>query len=156
MIIFVIIVMVILHAPLFGIHRPAGAMPVSRPVGFWALIWPHDHEFDEKWIKNSGKKGRARACWAVATSPRWVRLHVRLNTSTSMFLIPFDKKASMVLVLAALLADGPAPGDFRPAGGYSQGTGEVFGLRGNGVSGFGDGTASPSGKSEGGSFEWEA
>ena len=85
-IIFVIIVMVILHAPLLVFTGRLARCRFRGLLDFGALIWAHDHEFDEKWIKKLGKKGRAKAFWAVATSLRWGRSRARSNTSTEMLL----------------------------------------------------------------------
>ena len=54
MIIFVGIVMVILHAPLMVFTGRLARCRFRGLLDFGALIWAHDHEFDEKWIKNVG------------------------------------------------------------------------------------------------------
>jgi hypothetical protein len=102
-IVFVIIVLAVLHAPLLVFTGKLARCRFRGLLDFGALIWSHDHEFDEKWIRNLNKKdGRESLLGSrdVATLGAISRAFEHIN---EMRLIPFDKKASMVLVVAAVL-----------------------------------------------------
>ena len=101
MIIFVVIVMVILHAPLLVFTGRLGRCRFRGLLDFGALIWAHDHEFDEKWIKTEAIKDESLlGNRDVASLGAISRAFEHIDR---MLLLPFDKKASLLLVLAALL-----------------------------------------------------
>ena len=113
-IIFVVIVIAILHAPLLVFTGKLGRCRFRGLLDFGALIWRHDHEFDEKWIRIPGKKRADESLLGsrdVASLGAIARAFEHID---QMFFIPFDKKASMVLVLAALLPMVPLLGTSVP------------------------------------------
>jgi hypothetical protein len=123
-IIFVIIVMVILHAPLLVYTGRLARCRFRGLLDFGALIWSHDHDFDEKWIKNLGKKGESLlGSRDVASLGAISRAFEHID---EMLLMPFDKKASMVLVLAALLPMIPLLGTSVPLGDILKALGEFL------------------------------
>ena len=70
-IIFVIIILAILHAPLLVFTGKLARCRYRGLLDFGNLIWSHDHEFDEKWIRNQGRRseserllGKSRRCFA--------------------------------------------------------------------------------------------
>jgi hypothetical protein len=113
-IIFVIIVMVILHAPLLVYTRRLALCRFRGLLDFGALIWAHDHDFDEKWIKNPGK--HAESLLGSRDAASLGAISRAFSHVDEMLLMPFDKKASMVLVLAALLPMIPLLGTSVPLG----------------------------------------
>ncbi len=100
-IIFVVIVLVVLHAPLLVYTGRLARCRFRGLLDFGALIWAHDHEFDEKWIKNPARRKESllgnRDVASLGAISR------AFEDIDQMLLMPFDKKASLVLVLAALL-----------------------------------------------------
>ena len=82
-------------------------------LDFGTLIWRHDRDFDEKWVKPLGRK-KGRACWAVTTSRRWRTSRMAFEHVDRMQLIPFDKKALVVWLLAALIPMIPLVGTTIP------------------------------------------
>ncbi len=123
-IIFVIIVLAILHAPLLVYTGRLARCRFRGLLQFGALIWAHDHEFDEKWIKNPGKKDETLlGSRDVASLGAISRAFEHID---EMLLMPFDKKASMVLVLAALLPMIPLLGTSVPLGDILKALGEFL------------------------------
>ncbi len=100
-IIFVIIVMVILHAPLLVFTGRLARCRFRGLLDFGALIWAHDHAFDEKWIKTEAMKRESLlGNRDVASLGAISRAFEHIDR---MLLLPFDKKASLLLVIAALV-----------------------------------------------------
>jgi hypothetical protein len=100
-IVFVVLALVILHAPLLAFTGRLARCRFRGLLDFGTLIGAHDRAFDEKWVKPLGTN------WEnLLGSPDISSLadiaqvfeHVE-----RMRLIPLDKKALVVLVLAALI-----------------------------------------------------
>ncbi len=127
-IIFVVIVMVVLHAPLLVYTGRLARCRFRGLLDFGALIWAHDHDFDEKWIKNpTSQRESLLGSRDVASLGAIARVFEHID---QMLLMPFDKKASLVLVLAAILPMIPLLGNFHSAGRDPESTGRVSGLTG--------------------------
>jgi hypothetical protein len=100
-IVFVVLAIVILHAPLLAFTPRLARCRIRGLFDFGTLIGAHDRAFDEKWVK-SGAMNRDRllgnpdvqSLGAIAL----VFEHV-----DRMQLIPFDKKAVSVLLASALI-----------------------------------------------------
>jgi hypothetical protein len=123
-IIFVIIVMVVLHAPLLVYTGRLARCRFRGLLDFGALIWAHDHEFDEKWIKNpSSKRETLLGSRDVASLGAIPRAFEHIDR---MFLMPFDKKASLVLVLAAIVPMVPLLGTSVSLGEIMKALGEFL------------------------------
>ena len=115
-IIFVVIVIAILHSPLLVFTGRLARCRFRGLLDFGALIWAHDRDFDEKWIKSPGKRGESERLLGnrdVASLGAIARAFEHVDR---MLLIPFDKKASLILVLAALLPMVPLLGTSVPFG----------------------------------------
>jgi hypothetical protein len=100
-IVFVVLAVVILHAPLVVFTGRLARSRFRGLLDFGTLIGAHDRAFDEKWVKSSEAKHESllgspdvQSLAAIAQ----VYEHV-----DQMQLVPFDKKALVVLVLAALI-----------------------------------------------------
>ncbi len=123
-IIFVIIVMVVLHAPLLVYTGRLARCRFRGLLDFGALIWAHDHEFDEKWIKQPGRKPESLlGSRDVASLGAISRAFEHIDR---MFLMPFDKKATLVLVLAATLPMVPLLGTSVSLGEIMKALGEFL------------------------------
>jgi hypothetical protein len=102
-IIFVIIVIVVVHAPLVVFSGKLARCRFRGLLDFGALISTHDHEFDEKWIKKPGKKSEGESLLGSRDITSLGAISRAFEHVDRMYLIPFDKKASLILVIAALL-----------------------------------------------------
>jgi hypothetical protein len=123
-IIFVIVVMAILHAPLLVFTGRLARCRFRGLLDFGNLIWAHDHEFDEKWIKNPDRTRESLlGSRDVASLGAISRAFEHVDR---MLLMPFDKKASLVLVLAALLPMIPLLGTSVPLGEILKALGEFL------------------------------
>jgi hypothetical protein len=111
-IIFVVVAILVLHAPLLAF---TGRLARCRFVGlldFGMLAWHHDRAFDAKWVEHADTKraellGSPDAQSLVAIAEAFEHVD-RMN------LIPFDKKALIVLILAALIPMIPLVGTTIP------------------------------------------
>ncbi len=111
-IIFVVLAIAILHAPLLAFSGRLARCRFRGLLEFGTLIGRHDRDFDEKWIK---ARGTDRA--SLLGSPDAQTLagvgaiyeHVE-----RMQLLPFDRKALLVLVSAALIPMIPLVGTAIP------------------------------------------
>jgi hypothetical protein len=111
-IIFVVLAMVVLHAPLLVFTGRLARCRFRGLLDFGTLIWNHDHEFDEKWIKTLGTKGESLlGNRDVASLGAISRAFEHVD---QMLLMPFDKKALLVLLLATLLPMVPLLGTALP------------------------------------------
>jgi hypothetical protein len=100
-IVFVVLVVVVAHLPLLAF---AGKQTRSRLQGlldFGILIWRHDLAFDEKWVKAIDIKHESlMGSPDVASLAELGAVYEHINR---MQIIPSDKQAATVLVLAALI-----------------------------------------------------
>ncbi len=117
-IVFVVLALIVVHAPLLAFSGRLARCRFRGLLDFGALIGRHDRAFDEKWIdrpdaspENLLGSPDVRSLAAIAT----VFEHV-----DEMQLIPFDKKALVVLILAALHSDDSVGGNRDPLTGHSR------------------------------------
>jgi hypothetical protein len=99
--VFVVLAIVIVHAPLLAFAGRLARCRFRALLDFGALIGEHDRAFDEKWIKARGTDRSGLLGSPDAASLADVGLvyeHVE-----RMQLVPFDRKAVLVLVTAALI-----------------------------------------------------
>jgi hypothetical protein len=100
-ILFVVLAIGVLYAPLLVFTGRLARCRFRGLLDFGTLIWIHDHDFDEKWIKTLGSKGDSLLGSRDATSLGAIsRAYEHVD---NMLLVPFDKKALMVLILAAVI-----------------------------------------------------
>jgi hypothetical protein len=111
-IVFVALAIAILHAPLLAFSGRLGRCRFRALLEFGTLIGRHDRAFDEKWIKTRGTD-RAGLLGSPDVSSLadigTVYEHVE-----RMQLIPFDRKALLVLITAALIPMVPLVGTAIP------------------------------------------
>lgn len=101
-IVFVILAIVVLHIPLLAYSNRLSRCRFSGLLDYSTLVLQHDRAFDEKWIKRSHAESDERLLGSpdiqsladIAT----VYSHV-----DEMLLMPFDKKAFVVLFVSAVL-----------------------------------------------------
>jgi hypothetical protein len=112
LIVFVVLALVILHAPLLAFSGRLARCRFRGLLDFGALIGRHDRAFDKKWIDRADASPESllgspdvQTLAAIAT----VFEHV-----DRMQLIPFDKKALVVLIAAALIPMIPLVGTAIP------------------------------------------
>ncbi len=111
-IIFVVLAIVVLHAPLLVFTGRLARCRFRGLLDFGTLIWIHDHDFDEKWIKTLGTKGESLlGNRDVASLGAISRAYEHVD---NMLLLPFDKKALLVLLLAAVIPMVPLLGTALP------------------------------------------
>ncbi|MFO0919944.1 MAG: hypothetical protein U0872_16750 [Planctomycetaceae bacterium] len=99
---FVVIALVILHAPLLAFVGQLARCRFKGLLEFGALVWRHDRAFDEKWIHNAAKIDPA-SILGTADVQSMADLASCYDHINEMWPMPFDVKAFAVLVLAALL-----------------------------------------------------
>jgi len=112
MLVFVLLAIVILHAPLLAFAGKQARCRFRGLLDFGILIWRHDWAFDEKWIKPLHTSRQS-----LLGSPDTASLAHMENIFTcvdKMRVIPLDKKAVGVLLLAALLPMLPLVGTAIP------------------------------------------
>jgi len=100
-IVFVVLAVVVLHVPLLAFAGKLSRCRFRALLDFGTMIWRHDRAFDEKWVKLPAAEQARLLGSPDVTSLADVALayeHVE-----RMQLIPFDKKAVVVLVVAALV-----------------------------------------------------
>jgi hypothetical protein len=100
-VVFTVLAIAILHAPLLVFSGRLGRCRFRGLLDFGTLIGRHDRAFDEKWIKprgadQAGLLGNRDASTLAAVGT--VYEHVE-----RMQFVPFDKKALLVLIAAALI-----------------------------------------------------
>ena len=96
--IFVVLAIVILHAPLIVFTGRLARCRFRGLLDFGSLIGDHDRAFNEKWLKSQGSSllGSAHMGSLAHMSPVYEQVE-------RMQLLPFDRKAIIVLVAAALI-----------------------------------------------------
>jgi hypothetical protein len=110
--IFVVLAILVLHAPLLAFAGRLGRCRFRGLLEFGALIGAHDRAFDEKWIKSpsSSREGLLGSPDAASLAD----LAMAYEHVERMQLIPWDKKALVVLVVAALIPMIPLVGTAIP------------------------------------------
>jgi len=111
-IIFVALAVFVLHAPLLAFAGRLGRCRFRGLLEFGALAGTHDRAFDEKWIKS-----RSSSREDLLGSPdiaSLAGLAMAYEHVERMQLIPWDKKALVVLVVAALIPMIPLVGTAIP------------------------------------------
>jgi hypothetical protein len=111
-IIFIAIALVILHAPLLAFLGRLASCRFRGLLDFGTLIWRHDRAFDEKWVEPHATKEESLLGSNDVSS--LVGLALAFEHVDRMQLIPFDKKALVVLLLAALIPMIPLVGTTIP------------------------------------------
>jgi hypothetical protein len=110
--VFVLLAIVILQAPLLAFAGKQARCRFRGLLDFGTLIWRHDCEFDEKWIKTLNTSQESLLGNPdTASLARMDNIYAGVE---KMRLIPLDKKAMGVLVLAALLPMLPLVGTAIP------------------------------------------
>ncbi len=96
--IFVVLAIVILHAPLIVFTGRLARCRFRGLLDFGSLIGDHDRAFNEKWLKSQGSSllGSAHMRSLAHMSPVYEQVE-------RMQLLPWDKQALIVLVAAALI-----------------------------------------------------
>jgi len=96
--IFVVLAIVILHAPLLVFTGRLARCRFRGLLDFGSLIGNHDRAFDEKWLKSQSSSllGSADVGSLAHMSPVYEQVE-------RMQLLPWDKQALIVLVAAALI-----------------------------------------------------
>jgi hypothetical protein len=110
---FVIGSLIVLHAPLLAFSGRLSQCRFTGLLEFGALVWRHDTAFDEKWIKNPSDPNEARILGS-ADVQTLAAIATCYEHVERMRLLPFDSKAFVVLVLAALLPMLPLVGTAIP------------------------------------------
>jgi hypothetical protein len=110
--VFVVLAIVVVHAPLLAFAGKQARCRFEGLLDFGTLIWRHDRAFDEKWvkaldIKHEGLMGSTDV--SSLADLGHVYEHVE-----RMQIIPFDKKAAVVLLVAALIPMIPLVGTVIP------------------------------------------
>jgi hypothetical protein len=111
-IIFVVLAIVIVHAPLLAFAGKQLRCRFEGLLNFGALIWRHDRAFDEKWVKSLETSHQSLLGSPDAAS--LAELALAYEHVDRMQLIPFDKKALVVLVVATLIPMIPLVGTAIP------------------------------------------
>jgi hypothetical protein len=111
-IVFVVLAIVILHAPLLAFAGRLGRCRFRALLEFGTLVGRHDRAFDEKWVKPQGVD-RASLLGSPDISSL-ADIGIVYEHVERMQLVPFDKKAVLVLVVAALLPMIPLVGTAFP------------------------------------------
>ncbi len=100
-IVFVVLAIVILHAPLLVFTPRLARCRIRGLFDFGTLIGTHDRAFDEKWVKSEARNRDSllgnpdvQSLGGIAQAYEHV---------DRMQLIPFDKKAVVVLLVSALI-----------------------------------------------------
>ncbi|MFI5457076.1 MAG: hypothetical protein ACHRXM_16645 [Isosphaerales bacterium] len=110
--VFVVLAVVILHAPLLAFTGRLARCRFQALLEFGTLISRHDRAFDEKWVKSeTAKQENLLGSPDVASLAEIAQVFEHVDR---MQLIPFDKKALVVLVVAALIPMIPLVGTAIP------------------------------------------
>ncbi len=113
--IFVAVAVGFLYAPLFVFAPRQVQCRLRGLLEFGALIRRHDREFDERW--NTPRSPGTPTCQSLLGSPdasSLADIATAYEHINRMQVIPFDKKAFFVLVLAAVLPMVPLIGTVVP------------------------------------------
>jgi hypothetical protein len=100
-IVFVVLVIIILHAPLLAFIGRLGRCRFRALLDFGTLIGCHDRAFDEKWVKPRDTNRESLLGSPDVSS--LADIAMAFEHVERMRLIPWDKKALMVLVMAAVI-----------------------------------------------------
>ncbi len=111
-IIFVVLAIAIFHAPLLAFSGRLARCRFRALLEFGTLIGRHDRAFDEKWIKSQAAD-RA-SLLGSPDIPSLADAGVIYEHVERMQLVPFERKAVLVLVVAALLPMIPLVGTAIP------------------------------------------
>jgi hypothetical protein len=99
--VFVVLAIVVIHAPLLAFAGKQARCRFEGLLDFGTLIWRHDRAFDDKWVKSLDTSESSLLGSNDVSS--LVNLGFAYEHVEKMQLIPLDKKALIVLVLAALI-----------------------------------------------------
>jgi hypothetical protein len=111
-IIFVVLAILVLHAPLFAFMGRLARCRFRGLLEFGSLAWHHDRAFDEKWV-DSPDADRTKLLGS-SDPESLVNIAQAFEHVDRMSLIPFDKKALLVLACAALIPMVPLIGTAIP------------------------------------------
>jgi hypothetical protein len=100
-IVFVIVALFILHAPLLAFWVRLARCRFQGLLEFGALVWRHDRDFDEKWIRRT-PPGNGESILGSSDVQSLADIATCYEHVDRMWLIPFDSKAFAVLALATL------------------------------------------------------
>jgi hypothetical protein len=100
-IVFVILAIVILHAPLFVFAGRLARCRFRGLLDFGALTGEHDRAFEEKWVK-AHVTSRAKLLGSTDAASV-AEMAAIFDHVERMQLVPFDRKALLVMVAAALI-----------------------------------------------------
>jgi hypothetical protein len=112
-IVFVVAALVILHAPLLTFSGRLSRCRFAGLLEFGALAWTYDRTFDEKWIKQPGNENR-EGLLGSADIQALADMATAYDHVEQMRLFPFDTKAALVLLVAALIPFIPLVGTAIP------------------------------------------
>jgi len=101
LVVFLVLALVMVHAPLLSFTWRLARYWFRRLLEFGALIGEHDRAFDEKWIK-SPDVDRASLLGSPDV-PSLADIAEVYEHAERMQLLPFDRKALVVMVAAALI-----------------------------------------------------
>jgi hypothetical protein len=110
---FVVAALAIVHAPLLAFAGPMSRCRFKGLLEFGALVWRHDMQFDEKWIRHPHDPNEERILGS-ADVQSLANVATCYEHVDRMWLMPFDAKAFAVLVLSALLPMLPLVGTAVP------------------------------------------
>ncbi len=110
--VFVLLVIVLLHAPLLAFTGKLARCRFRGLLDFGILICAHDCAFDEKWIKPLHTS--QQSLLGSPDTASLARMDTIFASVEKMRLIPLDKKAVGVLLVAALLPMLPLVGTAIP------------------------------------------
>ncbi len=110
--VFMVLAIVIVHAPLLAFAGKQARCRVEGLLNFGTLIWRHDLAFDEKWVKAMDTKHESLMGSPDVAS--LADLGMVYEHVERMQIIPFDKQAAVVLVLATLIPMIPLVGTAIP------------------------------------------
>jgi hypothetical protein len=112
--VFVVLAIVVIHAPLLAFIGKLARCRFEGLLDFGTLVWRHDRAFDDKWVKSLDQNESSLLGSNDASS--LVNLGNAYEHVERMQLMPLDRKALVVLVIAALLPLIPLVGTAIPLG----------------------------------------
>lgn len=110
--VFVVLAIAIVHLPLLAFSGKLGRCRFRGLLEFGALIGRHDRAFDEKWIK--GREADRAGLLGSPDVSSLADIATIYEHVERMQLIPFDRKAVVVLISAALIPMIPLVGTAVP------------------------------------------
>jgi hypothetical protein len=111
-IVFVVSAIAAIHAPLFSFSGRLARCRFKGLLDFGALIGFHDRAFDEKWVKS--KEANQQSLLGSPDVASLSEVALVYEHVDRMQILPFDKKAAIVLVVAALIPMVPLLGTAIP------------------------------------------